>query len=148
MFSIQQNFKMSDVFKDMENFLEDTYDEVVDSLKATGIRLVDKARAQTKSEGGFGNITWNLRASIGCVVVRDSEIVFTYFPAISLGDEGHKNGIAYVQEIASLVDDGDIMLILVAGMDYASAVENRHGLDVISGSCEDFEDIFKSLIES
>ena len=138
---------MKDIENDINGFIEDMQDHIFESRKAAGISFVDKARARTKSEGGFGNITWNLRASIACVVVKDHQIAFRYSPPISNAPEGNQKGIAHAEEIALLVDDGGMTLVVVAGMDYAAAVEGKD-LDVISGSSLQFEKEFKALLES
>ena len=138
----EQNFKMTDIFKQIDQFEEETNNLLVQDLIRTLKRLVDKARAKTAAEKSFNNITWNLRASIGGVVVRNGSVVFSYFPRIAGGPEGAKNGPAYAREIALLQDDGDIMIIMVAGMDYARFVEAK-GKDVITGSSEHFMEIFK-----
>ena len=145
MLNFKANFTMKDIDDDINTFMQGMQDHIVESLKAAGISFVDKARARTKSEGGFGNITWNLRASIACLIVKDHQIVFRYSPPISKAPEGNQKGIAYAEEIALLVDDGDIMLVCVAGMEYAAAVEDND-IDVITGSSLKFEKEFKALL--
>jgi hypothetical protein len=132
-FSIEADFTAQDLENWIQDDLNEWFDELAAELLRVGRGLVDEARAKTKSEGGFGNITWNLRSSIGCAVVRNHTIRAEeiYFPQIAKGDEGHKTGIAYAREIALLIDDGDIYLLFVAGMDYASFVQAREGTDVI-----------------
>jgi hypothetical protein len=145
--TIEANFNM----KDIEDYINETVnhwiDDIADSMFEAGKIVVDKARAQTKAEGGFGNITYNLRSSIGCVVVSNHQILdkHIYFPKIGKGDEGHKQGIAYAREIALLLDDGDVFIVVVAGMEYASFLEDN-GHDVISGSCESFKKLFRALL--
>ena len=146
MLSIKSDFSISDIKKDFDLFEDSVEGFAERSLIETGKKFVDKARAKTKANGGFGNVTWNLRGSIGFVLVKDHKIVFTYFPPYPKGSEGVKQGIAYANEIAGLFDDGGMMIVCVAGMQYAAAVENSHDLDVISGSCARFESDFKSIL--
>ena len=145
MLSIEANFTIKDLEKDFKNFTEAIKNDLADKLYETLKILVDKARAKTRAENGFGNITWNLRASIGGVIVKDHRIVHRYFPPIPLGVEGNLKGIGYAEEIALLLDDGDLMLIMVAGMEYARYVEARER-DVISGSSLYFDQEFKRLL--
>ena len=147
MASFTPNFTINDIENDFKQFIDGIISDGVEAGCKTLKKIVDKARARTKSENGFGNITWNLRASIGGVVVSDHQIVFTYFPKISQAPEGNTKGPAYARELASLVDDGGIIIILVAGMDYASFVEAK-GYDVITHSSKAFEGEFLSLIKS
>lgn len=92
---------MKDIENDINDFIDDIQDHILESLKAAGMSFVDKARARTKIEGGFGNITFNLRASTACVIVKDHEIVFRYSPPISNAPEGNSKGIVYAEEITN-----------------------------------------------
>jgi hypothetical protein len=131
-FSIEALYSDADLQKWIQDDLDAWFDELAAEFLRVGKDMVDKARAKTRDDGGFGNITWNLRSSIGCAVVRKHTIKEDeiYFPPIGKGDLGHSTGIAYIKEIALLIDDGDIYLLFVAGMDYASLVE-ENGRDVI-----------------
>jgi hypothetical protein len=146
MLQIIPGFKMSDIDQDLSEFISDMENDAVNALKGTIRELVDRARAKTREEKGFGNITWNLRESIGGVVVKNHAIVDTYFPPIGKGPEGRRKGIAFAEEMALLQDDGQIMAVFVAGEQYGVLVEAK-GRDVITGSSLKFESTFKSLLQ-
>jgi hypothetical protein len=137
MLNITADFNLKALNSHLENFIEDKKNNLVEILKKAGEEAVDRSRAKAKTGpftgGGFGNITWNLRGSIGYVIVKDHQIIDRYFPPLPDGDQGTAKGIKYAEEIALLLDDGDIMLIVVAGEEYAYFVEAK-GYDVISGS--------------
>jgi hypothetical protein len=140
MLSIKADFNLDALNRDLDKFVEEAENRLVEKLKIAGREFVDRARSRTKlANGSFGNITWNLRGSIGYVLVKDHSIIERYFPRIADGAEGTSTGTAYAEELALLMDDGDIMLIVVAGMDYAYFVESK-GYDVISGSWAHLED--------
>jgi hypothetical protein len=147
MIRIERNFNM----KDIEDYINDTFngwvEDIADTMFESGKIIVDLARAKTKAEGGFGNITWRLRASIGCVVVSNHQIQdkHVYFPSIGKGEEGRIKGIALAREVALLVDDGETYIILVAGEDYASILEDNR-IDVVSGSWSKFDKQFRQLL--
>ena len=147
MISITPDFNLNDLNKHIDGTLNNILDEIADNMFDAGKLIVDKARAKTRAENGFNNITWNLRASIGCVLVYKHQIKgeHIYFPPISEGSEGRSKGIAYAKEISLLVDDGDPVLVFVAGMDYALFVEATDR-DVITMSSVAFGPIFKQLI--
>jgi hypothetical protein len=145
--TITNDINLAAIYKDIDGLVQRAEDDLVEALKKAGISFVDKARRKTKSEGGFGNITWNLRASIACVIVQNHEIIYRYSPTVSNATEGNSTGLAYAEELALLTDDGDIMLIAVAGMDYAMAVQAL-GKDVIGGSSIAFEKEFLALINN
>lgn len=138
MLKITADFNLNDLNRDLDKFIEDAQKKFVEVLKKVGKQAIDRSREKTKLQGGFGNITWNLRGSIGYVIVKDHQIIDKYFPPLPDGDFGTIEGIKYAKEIALLLDDGDIMLIVVAGMEYAFFVETK-GYDVISGSSAHME---------
>ena len=147
MLRIEANFDM----KAIEKYIDDTFngwvEDIADTMFQSGKIIVDLARAKTKAEGGFGNITYNLRSSIGCVVVSNHQIQdkHVYFPKLANGDEGRKKGIALAREVALLVDDGETFIVFVAGEDYASILEDN-SIDVVSGSWEKFDKQFRQLL--
>jgi hypothetical protein len=124
MFSISADFNMADIEAYIKEETEVWFDELVDSFRVTGKSLVEKARAKTKLDGGFGNISWNLRSSIGYLLIYNGEVVETYFPTVGPGSEGSKTGEDYAREIGSLINEHEgIQLVIVAGMEYAVFVE-------------------------
>lgn len=136
MISIESDFNLADIEAYIKAEEDSIYDSVIKSLSKAGRKLVDKARAKTKAEGGFGNITWNLRASIGmCIVDQNGKIVETHFPPISKGGHGNKIGRELAERLAVYARSiDDIVLVFVAGEEYAGYVqsEEAEGRDVIS----------------
>lgn len=147
MFSIEADFTAADLERWINEDVDAWFDELSEKYKKAGIAFVDKARARTKSEGGFGNITWNLRSSIGCLLVYNGQAIFTYFPTIKNGALGSQTGENYAREIAVLVNEGDgVQLVIVAGMEYASFLEDREDTDVISDLSKGFpKDLLKEV---
>jgi hypothetical protein len=129
MFNIQANFNEKDIEAYIKAETEAWLRSLLEPFRITGRDLVDKARAKTKSENGFGNITWNLRSSIGYLLIYNGEVVETYFPTLEGGSEGSSTGENYAREIAALINSHEgIQLVIVAGMEYATLVE-RQGHD-------------------
>lgn len=149
MLKITADFDFKALDRHFDQFVEDAKNKLVETLKVVGKKAVDRARSNVKTGpftgGGFGNITWELRGSIGYVIVKDHQIIDKYFPPLPDGDQGIIEGIKYAEEIALLVDDGDIMLIMVAGKEYAYYVEAK-GYDVISGSWDHLESELKTAL--
>ncbi len=94
-------------------------------LSSIGERLVNYARS-IPAETGYTDRTGNLRSSTGYVVVVNGNIAKTNFE----GTTGASKGEQFAAEIAGNHKDGHA-LIVVAGMDYALAVESR-GKDVLT----------------
>jgi|GEM_PF-1574983 len=148
MILLTADFSQADLEKDIRDSFESIVDDIAQNLFEAGCRAVDLARAKTKSEGGFGNITYNLRGSIGCVLVLNHSIAdeHIYFPPLTAGEDGRQDGISYAREIALLVDEGEPVLIFCAGMFYAGYVEGLEDYDVITGSSKKLDSLFKALL--
>lgn len=144
--SFKANFQMSDIAKIIQEDTQEWLDELMETFREQGREFTKRARAKTKAEGGFGNITWNLRSSIGYCLVYQGRVIETYFPPIKGGTEGEQKGEDYAREIALLVDEADgVMLVMVAGMEYAAFVKAK-GYDVIQSSSATFETQIKQLL--
>ena len=106
--------------------MEAVNDKVLESLQYTGEEFVTKARLI----GNYENRTSNLRSSIGYIILKDGKIIDKDFQ----GDKarGKEAGIKAATDVASQFPKGYV-LIGVAGMNYAAAVESK-GYDVITGS--------------
>jgi len=146
MFRVIAEFTEADLQSLIEQDANDWFTSLMEVYRTKGKIAVDRARAKTKSDGGFGNITWNLRGSIGMCIVQQGKIIETYFPPIGKGDEGTKIGIETAQRLAIYsAGKDDIVMYIVAGMNYASYVQTVER-DVIDGSTLIFEDEVKALL--
>lgn len=99
--------------------------DILNAMRFAGEHFVKDARLMSKEEGGFGDVTGNLRSSIGYFILKDGHLI-----------ESNLNGTAEGQLAAQIVlvsvtNRSGYMLVGVAGMDYASHVESM-GLNVIS----------------
>ncbi|RZJ84898.1 MAG: hypothetical protein EOO20_20660 [Chryseobacterium sp.] len=119
------------------------FDELVDNYRVAGKSFVERAI----QKASFNNITWNLRSSIGYVIMYNGQIIESFFKDLVAGTEGQDVGKDYAKFILSLIDDGDgLSMALVAGEEYAYFVEAK-GKDVISGSYSFFETELKSALK-
>lgn len=106
---------------------------ILSRLQRVGERFVANARGKTKDHGGFGDVTGNLRSSIGYLILKSGkQLTGSNFETITTGGEGSEIGKRVIEEIAQKYPTG-IVLICVSGMSYSYAVESK-GKDVISGS--------------
>lgn len=140
--SIVADFSMDDIVNAINSEVEDWIDNLIASYSTAAKKFVDGIRKKTKGtptdKSTWGNITWNLRSSIGYILLHDGQVVEEYFPSVGGGDEGSKTGADYAREIATLVNEGDgIQLVVVAGMEYAVFVEGN-GIDVLSHASKGF----------
>lgn len=150
---ITADFSISDISKEIDEAMKLYLNDVVKVFSDAGKAMADDARERTKDVNApgadsFGNITWELRSSIGCVVYRSGEKVFSYFPILATGAEGAKEGEDYADFIAlQLTESDEIVLVVVAGKEYAAAVENK-GYNVLSNTATGAEKILDRYIQA
>lgn len=92
-----------------------------------------KGRKIPPHQPNYMDWTANLRSSIGYVVSVDGEIVqMSSFNTVKEGREGSRGGKEYAMQLVRDFPHG-IVLIVVAGMNYASYVSAK-GYDVLDSS--------------
>lgn len=112
------------------------------NLKRIGEQFIVNAR----NNANFTDRTGNLRSSIGYVILKNGlQLVGSNWVQIKEGGEGIIAGKKLIEELSRKYDTG-LVLICVAGMDYAAAVEAK-GFDVISSSATVAEQSLKKAIE-
>lgn len=106
--------------------------KIVRYLNRAGMEIVNWA----KDNRGYIDQTGNLNNSIGYAVIKDNAILNMFFEAKSRERkaEGKEKGESYTRELAKDISGGKYALIIVAGMEYASFVEDVYGKNVITHS--------------
>lgn len=128
--AIRQITTDAEIDRQLEEYVEQAKYIIARRLRRIGEEVVNEMRMK----GTYQDQTGNLRSSTGYVVVMDGKIVeMSAFETVKQGADGSKQGRAFVKELASKFPT-DTVLIVVAGMDYAYYVQNKHERDVtISG---------------
>lgn len=128
--AIRQITTDAEIDRQLEEYVEQAKYVIARRLRRIGEEVVNEMRMK----GTYQDQTGNLRSSTGYVVVMDGKIVeMSAFETVKQGADGSKQGKAFVKELASKFPT-DTVLIVVAGMDYAYYVQNKHERDVtISG---------------
>jgi hypothetical protein len=143
MITITADFSITDIERDMNEDIERWFDEMAQALFEGGKAITDRAIAKVKTGakgGGFGNITYNLRSSIGCGLFRNNVIEQDYFP-FGKGAAGQIKGREVMNTVASEMVTDEIGLIFVAGEEYGVFVQMK-GYDVTDMSWERFKSEF------
>lgn len=130
---IVPNFDM----KGLQNYMEDRK-KLLESLILRNLNYLGMKCIQiAKSTDTYIDRTGNLRNSIGYVIVKHGQILESQFPVDGRGPEysqatesGEVVGEEFAKELAKIYSDG-YALIIVAGMYYASYVEDYHHLPVL-----------------
>ncbi len=122
-------FNNMDVLMELQKGYRTIENGIIKVFQFVGEEFVTDARNMTKPEGGFGDVTGNLRSSIGYFILKDGVV-------INENLQGTAEGISSAKEILGSIPKGSgYQLIGVAGMEYASAVESR-GLNVITSQSD------------
>jgi len=101
--------------------------------------LVEKMINHAKASAGYQDQTANLKSSIGGYVLKDGRRIgyrgFVQEPSTigTFEGVGTLTGTAFIDSLVSKYQSGYVIL-LVAGMEYATYVENFHNLNVLKKS--------------
>jgi len=131
-------FSQGDINRKVNRFVVSIEQRIIWALAQAGEQFVNDAR----STQTYQDQTGNLRSSIGYIIARDGVI-------IQENIEGKPEGRAHAKEIAEEVlkeNTRGFVLIGVAGMEYAAAVESK-GYDVITGSIPAAKALLKAKIK-
>ena len=131
---------------DMNAEIGNLVNGIVETLSYIGERAVTIAREQ----GNYMNRTGNLRSSIGYIILQDGEPVrqsgdYIVSGAEGVGDEGAQKARELLARLQSEFPQG-IVLIVCAGMNYASYVEDIHGKDVLTSAQLDTEETAERML--
>ena len=101
------------------NLFEKNIDrEILAKFQYAGEDFINQAR----DEGDYRNFTGNLRSSIGYMIGLDGRVIESSFPGNEA--EGKNRGTETAKDIIRGFGSGYV-LVVVAGMEYASAVESK-----------------------
>lgn len=139
--SLVPKFNRNEIRKALEERAIRISDAILMRLQFIGERFV--ANARTKAD--FTDRTGNLRSSIGYVIMKDGVQLFENFEQRAGGPEGESQAKKVIEEAKKNFPTGYV-LIGVAGMDYAAAVESR-GYDVITSSASLAESALKLAVQ-
>lgn len=124
---------LSDVKVYMQKQAENLDRVVIRNLERLGMMAVTYARDRAGEDSWYDQ-TGNLRSSIGYVVGRDGEVVSEGgFRTILNGATGSSEGKQFANELANSFAN-KYFLIVVAGMKYASYVEEMDNKDVLASA--------------
>jgi hypothetical protein len=137
MIRIVPNFKNID--KILKAKREQIRQKIILKFQLIGEKFIKNAR----ENGTYTDRTGNLRSSVGYVILDNGEQIFGTFPGGK--PEAKEKAEAAASEAKQNYPIG-LVLIVVAGMEYAAAVESK-GFDVLSGSGKTAETALKKAIK-
>ena len=102
---------------------------IIYNLSYVGEQCLTEAR----NTNSYKDQTGNLRSSIGYTIVKDGRVIRqSDFAVVRKGSEGKSEGEQFARSLASKFPEG-IVLIVVAGMNYASYVSAK-GYNVLDSA--------------
>lgn len=113
---------------DVEAYLQDQLAKreksIIKTLNFVGITCINEAR----TNGDYIDQTGNLRSSIGYAIIQNGVVVNqSRFEQVKDGREGKKEGAELLSDLIGRNTQG-IVLIVVAGMNYAAYVETNRNV--------------------
>lgn len=114
----------------LSQMLKDVDQAVFDNLSYEGEKLVTLTRDRS-AEDSWIDQTGNLRSSIGYAISKNGvKQSASTFSVIKNGSEGSSKGQEYADELVN--QEKGWALLMVAGMEYAEAVEKIEGKNVLA----------------
>ena len=115
----------------------------LNNLMYVGEQAVNEARQR----GRYKDQTGNLRSSIGYCVLEDGKVVVeSSFEVVKNGAQGSQKGREFLHRLISENSTG-LVLIVVAGMEYAAYVEAKN-LNVLDSAEQLAERMLPQLLKS
>ncbi len=133
---IVANYRMSDIAERLESFSDSIVNAAVQALGFLGAKCVNYARSipdPAHGGNGFQDQTGNLRSSIGFKIFVGGQPAAEDYKVVKNGVTGMEQGKAIADSVGGACENGQIMLVVTAGMEYAIHVESL-GRDVIASS--------------
>nr|DAI39181.1 MAG TPA: putative tail-component [Caudoviricetes sp.] len=119
---ITPQFTPDDIERMLQEKIAKYEEKIVRILRIVGEKCINEAREY----GSYQDQTGNLRSSIGYVVLQDGKVIEKGgFKLTKSGGNGQKEGEAFINKVISQYPKG-FVLVVVAGMKYASYVEARN----------------------
>lgn len=128
--AIKPSFKISDIQKRFEAFANAIEAEQIKSLEMLGEMCVTHAK-ELPPEIGFGDITANLRSSMGYGIFKDGIAIRYSYEQVKQGEQGVEVGRQLAEDIGRTTEG--LALVVTAGMNYAIHVEAK-GRDVLTSA--------------
>lgn len=125
---------MPQVNRYINDMLDAKIQNVIRIMRVVGEDAVNEARSYAKDRD-WRDVTGNLRSSIGYIITLNGRVVGDNFAKVQGGQPSQKDGKKIGRDLAIDIAKAlpELALVVVAGMNYAVAVESR-GKNVLSSA--------------
>lgn len=127
----------------VEKQVEEIDNQTLGQFKRVLARALKIQRAKVRATGGYNDDTGQLRSSVGGIIYKDGKILHEDFELAPYGtnkEPGLKEGRS--KALAELRESSGWGITIVAGKEYASWVQTRHGLSVLRDASKE---LYKTL---
>ena len=137
---IKAQFSPDDIHQEMLRRMQIIHNAYISGLDELGMRCVEEAR----DTGSYQDQTGNLRSSVGYLILEDGKVVREDFRVSEKPTKGKSDKVTGMNTARSLATSlalkypAGLVLIVVAGMNYAAYVEarNRNVLSTAEHLCQ------------
>lgn len=143
--------EMTTPIEEIEAYVEEELQKrirlVIEAFERIGEECIKVAKVKVQAiPKDFEDQSGNLRSSVGYAILDDGELVQepTVVSVVKDGKDGEKRAKAYIKELQSEYNDG-LVLIVVAGMDYAAYVQAK-GYDVLVSADMKMEEMVERMV--
>lgn len=130
--------------QEIERMLQDQEAEIdkqtLEQFKRVLSRALQIQRAKMRADGGYNDDTGQLRSSTGGIIVKDGKVMHEDFELSPYGtdkqpglQEGRQKALSELRESQGWG------ITIVAGKEYASWVQSKHGLSVLIDASKELE---------
>lgn len=124
----------------------DAYRLICDHLVQVFSYVGEACVTEARTNGAYRDITGNLRSSVGYIVMEGGKaVVDGRKEIVKEGREGAEQAERLLRRLGKEFPQG-IVLIVCAGMNYASYVENIHGKNVLASANIRAEELVPKLL--
>ena len=128
-------------------YLDKRAEEIEKVMTNNLIYVGESAVNEARTSGRYKDQTGNLRSSIGYLILKDGKVVKeSAFPVVKGGNKGAQQGRQFIQSLISENASG-LVLIVVAGMEYAAYVEAKN-LNVLDSAEQLAERLVPQLLKA
>lgn len=145
--SLDIDVLMGEIGSYIEEQVKQNISLFIEAFRRIGEECINVARVKVKAlPRDYQDQTGNLRSSIGYAILDDGELVDApkIVPVTKEGREGEGEALKYIDTLRKTYPEG-LVLLVVAGMDYAAYVQAK-GYDVLTSAELRMEELKERMV--
>lgn len=132
MIRLELDMSPAEIERMIRQQIEEIDRQTLEQFKRVLARALDIQRAKVRANGGYNDDTGQLRSSVGGIIYKNGKVLYEDFKLAPYGTD-KEPGIREGRDKALLAlrETSGWGITIVAGKEYASWVESKHGLSVL-----------------